>query len=77
MTLPRSSAAVKRTFSQINLNETKIRNRLETASVNGILHTKRLFREKPSYEDAISKQMIQKHNNSMYEVESKENVHTC
>ena len=65
-TLPHSSTAVERIFSQINLNKTKIRNRLETASVNGILFTKRLFREKPSYEYAILKKMVQKHNNSMY-----------
>ena len=77
VTLPHSSAAVERFFSQINLNKTKIRNRLKTASLNGILHTKRVFREKPSYEYAIPKQMVQKHNNSMYEDESKENVRTC
>ena len=70
--LPHSSAAVERTFSEINLNKTKLRNGLETDSINGILHTKRLFKDAPSYEYCIPKEMVQKFNNNMYE--AKENA---
>lgn len=40
--LPHSSANVERIFSQINLNKTKIRNRLNTSTLSAIIHTKTL-----------------------------------
>lgn len=40
LTLPNSSANVERTFSQINLNKTKIRNKLNPETLSGILLTK-------------------------------------
>ncbi|KYN29921.1 hypothetical protein ALC57_00622 [Trachymyrmex cornetzi] len=43
--LPHSSACVERIFSTINLNKTKVRNRLGTESLIGILHTKRYIHE--------------------------------
>lgn len=45
LTLPHSSASVERVFSAINLNKTKIRNRLGSETLSGILHTKRLINE--------------------------------
>ena len=43
MCLPHSSAAVERIFSQINLVKTKTRNKLNTATLNGLLHAKETF----------------------------------
>lgn len=40
LSLPHSSAAVERVFSQINLNKTKQRNALKVKTLSGILHTK-------------------------------------
>ncbi|XP_065213012.1 uncharacterized protein LOC135840413 [Planococcus citri] len=48
--LPISSAAVERIFSAINLNITKIRNRLSTETMEGILHGKSLIRDQLIYE---------------------------
>lgn len=39
--LPHSSACVERIFSTINLNKTKVRNRLNTETLTSILHTKK------------------------------------
>lgn len=39
--LPHSSACVERIFSTINLNRTKVRNRLNTETLTSILHTKK------------------------------------
>lgn len=40
LTMPVSTANVERIFSQINLNKTKTRNKLQTETLNGILLTK-------------------------------------
>lgn len=40
LTLPHSSANVERLFSSINLMKTKIRNRLTTDTLTGLLFTK-------------------------------------
>lgn len=40
LTLPHSSANVERLFSVINLMKTKIRNRLHTDTLTGLLYTK-------------------------------------
>jgi len=41
--LPHSSACVERIFSCINLNKTKVRNRLSTESFIGLLHSKNIL----------------------------------
>lgn len=64
--LPHSSAAVERIFSVINLNKTKIRNRLDTNSLTGILHTKRLLDSEPCYNLTVTTEMLSKHNNNIY-----------
>lgn len=43
--LPHSSAAVERTFSAINLNKTKTRNRLNNETLQRILRTKDLWKQ--------------------------------
>lgn len=40
--LPHSTANVERIFSAINLNRTKLRNRLKTETLEGLLYTKSL-----------------------------------
>lgn len=42
--LPHSTATVERIFSAINLNKTLIRNSLSTATLCGVLHTKKFFK---------------------------------
>lgn len=44
--LPHSSATVERVFSAVNLNKTKIRNRLSTKTITSILQTKQMFNNK-------------------------------
>lgn len=66
LTLPHSSACVERQFSLINLNKTKLRNRLSSETLSGILHSKRLISESNCYDFSIDKQILNKHNNSMY-----------
>lgn len=39
-----SSACVERIFSTVNLNKTKLRNRLSPNTLNGILHNKQFIR---------------------------------
>lgn len=58
-TLPHSSAACERVFSAVNRNKTKARCRLDTKSLTGILHGKRLLQVKgASYDFEISNRMI-------------------
>ena len=40
---PHSSANAERIFSQVNLNKTKTTNRMDTPSLEGLLHTKQLI----------------------------------
>lgn len=56
--LPHSSAAVERSFSAINLNKTKFRSRLESATISGILHSKTLGNDLFSLPDECYKSMI-------------------
>lgn len=66
--LPHSSACVERIFSCIHLNKTKIRNRLGTETLTGILHSKNILntQNKLCYDFEITSEMIKKHNNSMF-----------
>lgn len=44
--LPHSSATVERTFSAVNLNKTKIRNRLSTSTLEALLRSKEYLKSK-------------------------------
>lgn len=66
--LPHSSATVERIFSQINLNKTKIRNRLNTDALNGIMLSKNLFKKFNCFDLPINKELLAKFNSTrMYE----------
>lgn len=58
--LPHSSAAVERIFSQINLIKTQLRNKLKVKTIEGILYTKSLLRDKNCYDFFITNNMIKK-----------------
>ncbi|KAF0742047.1 E3 SUMO-protein ligase KIAA1586-like, partial [Aphis craccivora] len=66
--LPHSSACVERIFSCINLNKTKVRNRLSTESLIGLLHSKNILnsQQQSCYNFNVDKTMIKKHNSFMY-----------
>ncbi|XP_043277820.1 zinc finger MYM-type protein 1-like [Venturia canescens] len=49
LSLPHSSAAAERTFSQLNLMKTKSRNRLDVDTCEAILHSKALLNESTCY----------------------------
>jgi len=66
--LPHSSATVERIFSAINLNKTKVRNRLSVRTVSGLLHTKELESQEIHFSDF--EQMIKMMNSDMYLPES-------
>lgn len=68
LSLPHSTAAVERIFSTINLNKTKIRNRLSTESLIGILHSKNMLKNegKSCFDFSIKPELIKKFNNTMY-----------
>ncbi|XP_068990425.1 zinc finger BED domain-containing protein 5-like [Neodiprion pinetum] len=64
--LPHSSAAVERIFSQIQLNKTKVRNRLEAETLSGILHTKTLIGNDQCFDFVVNPNVIDKHSLQMY-----------
>lgn len=66
--LPHSSAAVERTFSDVNLNKNKTRNRLSTETLSGILYAKYILnaQEKSCFDFDISDEMIKYHKTDMY-----------
>lgn len=68
LTLPHSSASVERLFSSINLNKTKIRNRISMDTMTGILHSKNVLitQAQHCYEFNISLDMVRKHSYEMY-----------
>lgn len=68
LTLPHSSASVERLFSSINLNKTKIRNRISIDTMTGILHSKNVLitQAQHCYEFNISLDMVRKHSYEMY-----------
>lgn len=68
LTLPHSSACVERLFSTININKTKLRNRLSTDTLTGILHSKNILnnQQKSCYNFNISSDMISKHTSNIY-----------
>lgn len=66
--LPHSSASMERIFSAINLNKTKTRNRLNSETLSGILHTKNLINEhgKNCFNFQVTSNMLEHHNKMMY-----------
>lgn len=66
--LPHSSACVERIFSSINLNKTKVRNRLSSTTLSGILHSKRGINSnnKFFYDFDVSNKVLEKHSSLMY-----------
>ncbi|XP_050066599.1 uncharacterized protein LOC126555759 [Aphis gossypii] len=64
LSLPHSSACVERVFSAVNINKTKLRNRLPTETLCGLLLSKQLIKEcddKTCYNYDITKTTIDKH----------------
>lgn len=68
LTLPHSSTCVERIFSTININKTKLRNRLSTDTLTGILYSKNILnnQQKSCYNIDVSSDMIAKHSSNMY-----------
>ena len=68
LSLPISSANVERTFSTINLNKTKTRNRLDFNTLSGILFTKDYMRRNDicCYNFKYTNEMYNKFNVTMY-----------
>lgn len=66
--LPHSSPAVERTFSYVNLNKNKTRNRLSTETLSGILFSKNILnaQEKSCFDFDISDEMIKYHKTDIY-----------
>lgn len=57
--LPHSSATTERVFSSINLNKNKLRNRLTTPMINGLLLTKEKLKHSSAADFIISKHLIE------------------
>lgn len=70
--LPHSSANVERVFSAVNLIKTKQRNKLNTKSINGLLHTKRYIGKQNCYNFKIDQKLYARMSKSMYDTESGE-----
>ena len=70
--LPHSSATVERVFSTVNRMKTKLRNRLSTATLSGMLHAKRLLVSNTCYDIPIPQQMLDMVKDTMYKVSKPE-----
>lgn len=71
--LPNSSAAVERTFSSINLNKTKVRNRLNTSTLEAILQSKDYLHKNQNrncFDVEISETLRKRFNSSIYQNET-------
>jgi hypothetical protein len=66
MCLPHSIATVERIFSVIHLNKTKIRNKLSTETLSGILHTKTLLKNDNCFNFNIDPNLLKKLNSKIY-----------
>ena len=67
--LPHSGATVERMFFAVNRMKTKLRNHLSTATLTGLLHTKRLFSTSRTYFGvSLPPQMLALMNDNMYSV---------
>ncbi|CAD7085336.1 unnamed protein product [Hermetia illucens] len=70
LSFPHSSANVERVFSQVNLMKTKIRNRLENATIKACLQTKGLLKLQNSdcTNFKVTTEMRKKCNKAMYDI---------
>ncbi|CAD7078680.1 unnamed protein product [Hermetia illucens] len=70
LSFPHSSANVERVFSQVNLMKTKIRNRLENATIKACLQTKGLLKLQNSActNFKVTTEMRKKCNKAMYDI---------
>lgn len=68
LNLPHSSANVERIFSQVNLLKTQQRNKLASASISGILHTKNFIscQGKECFSVHFDKNVLNLHNKHIY-----------
>lgn len=66
MCLPHSSATVERLFSQINITKTKLRNKLSTKVIAGVLRTKNIIKNSNCFDFNVSEKMTSKLNSKMY-----------
>lgn len=66
LVLPNSRACMERLFSTINLNKTKIRNRLFSDTLTGILHSKMNNQNKHCYNFDVLPDMLLKHNSDIH-----------
>lgn len=69
--LPHMSAACERLFSSINLNKTKLRNRLGNDTLTGIPQGKTILKEMPCFEFMAPERMLKYFNALMYEYDEK------
>lgn len=69
--LPHSSATVERIFSIINLNKNKLRNRLTTTTLEGILHAKSFIKVSDSSNINFNSRHFELCNQSSYDHKSK------
>lgn len=67
LSLPHSSANAERIFSQVNLNKTKTRNRLDTPTLEGLLYTKSMISDSTCFDFQLDRNVLKKHNDSMYD----------
>lgn len=67
LSLPHSSANVERIFSTININKTKLRNRLTCETLEGILYAKAPLKENVCYNVNITNGHLKKFNTNMYD----------
>ena len=72
MCLPHSSAAVERIFSQINLLKTKMRNKMNTATLNGLLHAKTTFDSATCHDFKILPSHLNRMTEEIYKAEDQQ-----
>lgn len=64
--LPHSSASVERVFSLVNLMKTKVRNSLNTETLNGMLHAKKTFEYSSAHTFQVTKSHLDLMNDNIY-----------
>ena len=72
MCLPHSSAAVERIFSQINLLKTETRNKMNTATLNGLLHAKTTFDSATCHDFKILPSHLNRMTEEIYKAEDQQ-----
>ncbi|XP_055922702.1 uncharacterized protein LOC129953478 isoform X1 [Eupeodes corollae] len=64
--LPHSGAGAERLFSAVNLNRTRLRNKLQNPTLSGILFTKALVKRNKCVDFEVEKDCVNLHNKNMY-----------